>query len=136
MLGFSMTPNSGSNLQLTIPCDGQQLNLSSWPYGFLLTPLRLSNLASHAAAQTTWPRIARSEHLSRLPAFAARCATTSATVPGTVHYFQMSPFPARTPQPHTNHPTTDDDNICRVYNKRAFCFRGAKCHYCAHLLSL
>ena len=28
-----------------------------------------------------------------------------------------------------NQSTDDDDNICRVYNKRAFCFRGAKCPY-------
>ena len=31
-------------------------------------------------------------------------------------------------QPSVSQPT-NDDNICRVYNKRAFCFRGAKCPY-------
>ena len=34
-----------------------------------------------------------------------------------------------TTQPHASQATTNDDNICRVYNKRAFCFRGAKCPY-------
>ena len=33
-----------------------------------------------------------------------------------------------TSQPSISH-TNDDDNICCVYNKRAFCFRGAKCPY-------
>ena len=34
-----------------------------------------------------------------------------------------------TSQPLVSPPSYDDDNICRVYNKRTFCFRGAKCPY-------
>ena len=37
--------------------------------------------------------------------------------------------PRMNTQPHANHSTTNDNNICRIYNKRAFCFRGAKCQY-------
>ena len=33
--------------------------------------------------------------------------------------------PRTTTQPHTNHSKANDDNICRIYNKRAFCLQGA-----------
>ena len=39
-----------------------------------------------------------------------------------------------TNQPPVTQATTDEDNICRVYNKRGFCFRSPRCPY-SHICS-